>query len=126
MDRGYMDELNLKEGDVVECLNDCRALGSLTVGKQYTVGRDGLFEDDEGDRFAWSSATFEVVSRASQGPVRTVTRKEIVPGVYGVLEVAVVEDWVGIEMSVLGAGPEELRAAIATLVQIADALEDQA
>jgi hypothetical protein len=120
MERGHMEELSLKEGDVIECLDDYSALGSLTVGKKYTVGIDGLFEDDEGDRFAWSSATFKVVSRAVQGPVRTVTRKEIVPGVYGKVQV-----FGSLNVSTeLMQGAAELRAAISTLTQIADALED--
>ena len=57
----------------------------------------------------------------TQGPVRTVTRKEIVPGCYGIVHVATTGH-VGI--NTYSRNPAELRAAAATLIEIADALED--
>lgn len=70
----------------------------------------------------------DLVAEWSEGPVRTVTRKEIV---YGVFDSVLVNE--------TGAGgtlesvevlkvrtPSELRAAAATLIEIADALESQA
>ena len=58
---------------------------------------------------------------APTGPVRTVTRKEIVPGVYG--NVIVWNDGSG-DVSVINMRTAtELRAVIATLTEIADALE---
>ena len=59
---------------------------------------------------------------APTGPVRTVTRKEIVPGVYG--DVVVGDDH-GIFIPDTMHTAAELRAAITTLTEIADALEDQ-
>jgi len=60
-------------------------------------------------------------TEAPTGPVRTVTRKEIVPGVYG--NVIVWNDGSG-DVSVMNMRTAtELRAAIATLTEIADALE---
>ena len=63
----------------------------------------------------------DLIAEWQEGPVRTVTRKEIVPGCYGIVCV-----------SVSGAGilgysrdPAVLRAAAATLIEIADALEEQ-
>lgn len=88
----------------------------------------------------WHDASmFELV--ASTGPVRTVTRKEIVPGVYGRVKVA---DYVPEHMSGNAAihladrcgktGPAslhwlnatELRAAAVTFVELADALDEVA
>lgn len=65
---------------------------------------------------------------APTGPVRTVTRKEIVPGVYGsvVVGVRLQDGAIAVGFSVTGTAvlnPAELRAAIATLTEIADALE---
>jgi hypothetical protein len=60
----------------------------------------------------------------TQGPVRTVTRKEIVPGVYGCVKVHDPgSKFVRINMDD-ALGVAELRAAAATLIEIADALED--
>jgi hypothetical protein len=70
------------------------------------------------------------------GPVRTVTRKEIVPGIYGKLNVTgtyqksrVTLDWVTDDFytapPIVGLDASELRAAAATLTEIADALESQ-
>lgn len=58
----------------------------------------------------------------SDGPVRTVTRKEIVPGEYG--KVTVFDDGFVSVYSV--SNPVDIRAAAATLVEIADALEYKA
>ena len=58
---------------------------------------------------------------APTGPVRTVTRKEIVEGRYG--DVIVNESDVSVAWMNTA---DKVRAAIATLTEIADALEDQA
>ena len=73
----------------------------------------------------------DLVAEWSEGPVRTVTRKEIVPGTYG--RVAVGQPYgstvpVSVGSSILapwaqGLTPAELRAAAATFVELADALE---
>lgn len=76
-------------------------------------------------------------TKPETGPVRTVTRKEIVPGVYGVVSIheltsddgdpfiallgatSLKERTVHVEMSA-----KKLRTTIATLTEIADALEE--
>lgn len=60
------------------------------------------------------------------GPVRTVTRKEIVSGQYGIVKVDA-DRPTGNPRIIVSAVPtaSELRAAIATLTEIADALEEQ-
>ena len=66
-------------------------------------------------------------TEAPTGPVRTVTRKEIVPGVYG--RVRVYDETCEHGHVCMGLPPPyhwtatELRAAVATLSEIADALE---
>ena len=63
---------------------------------------------------------------AKKGPVRTVTRKEIVPGVYGKVTVHCAHGC-GVDLSFpsndLVWDASELRSAAETLIQIADALE---
>lgn len=55
----------------------------------------------------------------NEGPVRDVTRKEIVPGVYGIIHIS---DHHDIRL-VTSKDPAELRAAAAVLSQLAEALE---
>ena len=60
---------------------------------------------------------------AKEGPVRTVTKKEIVPGVYGAVEIYDGQSGrVGIKWHGF-TSRDELTAAIETLTQIRDALE---
>jgi len=78
----------------------------------------------DGHRFCADEHHTDLIAEwteAPTGPVRTVTRKEIVPGVYG--NVIVWNDGSG-DVSVMNMRTAtELRAAIATLTEIADALE---
>lgn len=65
----------------------------------------------------------DLVAEWTEGPVRTVTRKEIVPGDYGIVKVTTNPHvWVSIGVF-REQTPAELRAAAATLTEIADALE---
>lgn len=58
-------------------------------------------------------------------PVRTVTRKEIVPGVYGKVGIGSYQVD-AVEVSIDGfLTTSELRSAIATLTEIADAMDEQ-
>ena len=60
------------------------------------------------------------------GPVRTVTRKEIVPGTYGYVTTSGPND-AGVRITFPAArlNAAELRAAAAILTEIADALDEQ-
>lgn len=59
------------------------------------------------------------------GPVRTITRKEVVSGVYGAVTVRGVNDaGVGLVFCAARLSTAELRDAIATLSEIADAMEE--
>ena len=84
----------------------------------------------DGHRFCADEHHTDIIAEwteAPTGPVRTVTRKEIVPGVYG--RVRVYDETcehghvcMGLPASYHWTAPE-LRAAVATLSEIADALE---
>ena len=67
---GTLAELNVKPGDVVECVGLGRPSNShyVTFGKQYAILRDGWFIDDEGDLCRGHSNMFRIVSRASATP----------------------------------------------------------
>ena len=91
------------------------------VGRWDESGDDGYastFTVADGDLIApWTAAP--------TGPVRTVTRKEIVPGVYGGLEVGqAVNGLVFLAMPIANFGQESIDALIANLTVIRDALED--
>lgn len=83
-----------------------------------------VFTDSNGELRTRLKEEFDIVEE--QSPVRTVTRKEIVPGVYGAVHVTNLagcgivigipyKDW----------SPEELREAAHILNQIAEVLEDE-
>ena len=90
-------------------------------------GKEGLWRYDGFD--VWDYGKNNLIApwtTEPTGPVRTVTRKEIVPGVYGDVELAGDDTYsgaFGIRINTL-MDASRLRAAIATLTEIADALED--
>lgn len=126
METGTVREIGAKLGDVLErsdggdvghtfeVMDNCHLKVRYGSGDAQVISRG----------WYWNSCIFRIISRATPqpdltGPVRTVTRKEIVPGVYGKVQV-----FGSLNVSTeLMQGADELRAAIATLTQIADALE---
>ena len=126
-------ELNVKPGDVVECVADA-GLRNYVKGKQYTINSDGETIQEDGIAYNGSLSKFRIISRASDAPaspVRTVTRTEIVPGVYGIVDLAGVDkDMVQIRLQSTAAlktwfTASDLTAAIQTLTQILGAMEDK-
>ena len=117
-----------KVGDRVRCLENYGS--QFTAGKTYTVSgvtRDRIsVERDDGGSTSngWCSDRF--VLAATTGPIRTVTRREIVPGVYG--RVSVHDDYsVGFSTELDGRdAADELREAAHLFNQIAEVLEEQA
>lgn len=125
-------------------------MARLEVGKFYKT-RDGrkvgpVFMDGDNDPFVWfdqnggcwaidgedgnavgnigSKTSGDIIAEWTEepaGPVRTVTRKEIVPGTYG--RVRITNGGYVHVNSMKDAA--ELRAAIATLTEIADAMENK-
>ena len=135
-EQGTLKEIGAKVGDVVEMLSGDGAGEHLN--KTHTIQNDGrvLLDDsvyywghlqdteEDGEFGSW-----RIISRAPESPtspIRTVTRttKEIVPGVYGAVEVYNIDDGdqIGVTMD-CGMSPAELRVAAITLNEIADALE---
>lgn len=109
--------------------------------EHFVVDGLGLFTSD--GVFGWVSGgvrnapapSWDLIAEwtdAPTGPVRTVTKREIVPGTYsgGVTVVSADDLIAGCRVSIataLGhADAGQLRAAIATLTEIAGALEEQA
>lgn len=129
---------NFKAGDLVECLGD--VLDQFTKGKIYTVAdrvspeNDAVpvvMDDRGGMSNGWNARFFKPHLAAivhEDGPVRTetVTRKVIVPGTYGRV---VVDDATPTRATIYVAynslTAAEIRAAAATLTQLADALDEQ-
>jgi len=116
-----------KVGDKVRCKESYG--GQFTEGKIHTVKdtyADGfrllVERDDNGStENGWSSDRFELANDNS--PIRTVTRREIVPGEYldGGLEIfddgsVIVRDWTATTL---------LRAAARIFNEIADVLDEQ-
>jgi hypothetical protein len=107
----------------------------FTHGATYEVlcdeSEDGQFriQDDTGNgRHHWTNEPdFYAHFERADGPIRT--RKEIVPGIYGVVSVGFRNgdrDKPEVAVAYASHSPADLRAAAATLTEIADALESQA
>lgn len=125
---------------------DGRKVGPMSVWRAYTDEDGGPLFDCEGGEFSgnyWSSdgsngepdvindPDFDLIAEWGEGPVRTVTRKEIVPGTYGVLSVKEVAPWHSGDAPVAHVcipphhlPASELRAAAATFIELADALDE--
>lgn len=135
---GTLEELKVQPGDVVKWTDTSRerTIAGWKDGKCFATDQKlGGWESMRTD------CKWTLVSRAKPAsPVRTVTRKEIVPGVYGRIDIIggpykdghVCLDLVDGDGDRDGSGiayylsATELRAAIATLTEIAQALEEQA
>lgn len=91
---GALRSLNIKPGDVVECV--AAFTDFFTTGKHYTVTERGHLIDDEGDEWLPGSKTFRVVSRASDAPklLRDMTDAEIGALVRAYYSGAVLEVWI--------------------------------
>ena len=121
--KGTLKEIGAKVGDVVEYIET----GNATT---ITHMMDGAFYGTGINTKSpyCSRSIFRIISRASDkpaSPVRTVTRKEIVPGVYGEVKVhdpgsKYVRINIDAAMDITS-----LTAAIETLTQIRDAMEDK-
>lgn len=137
---GTMKEIGAQVGDVVALVKwgeKWDEFNSFSREKQYTVGHDCIYSGngylmlrDCGD-----DKHFRIISRANQaqtGPVRTVTRHEIVPGVYGrvaigraaggTVPLGLIDDSGDFDLAAR-LDADELTAAIATLTAIRDAMQ---
>lgn len=112
-----------KVGDRVRALES--VLGQFTAGHVYSVlDCDSCMvrinADDSGKRNGWGIEKFELAASCGAcSPIRTVTRREIVPGVYG--SVTVHND---MSVTVGRLDADKAREAAHILNQIAEVLED--
>lgn len=103
-------------------------IGFETIVDEVFPNKKGFwYHGEDGSRMNSNSLEdWKIVDNS--GPVRTVTRKEIVPGHYDVVQVLGVKD--GLVQIRLNDDPDEfysaseIRAAIATLTELADALDE--
>lgn len=84
---------------------------------------------DSGEVIRDKKSDGDIVALWDEGPVRTVTRREIVPGVYGRVNVGRKGDGAGftkvpVSMEYLFYSAEELREAAHLFNQLAEALND--
>jgi hypothetical protein len=114
------DKVTFKEG--IECRNNWVPSG--TIGEVRKVWEGGDTVEVSVDKNMWIAYAHQIthVPTSPVGPVRTVTRKEIVPGKYGIVKVASTK-CIGIPFYIHTTA--ELRAAAATLLEIAEALEEE-
>lgn len=77
-----------------------------------------MFTDDKGHHHFAPRNNFDIVE--DNRPIRTVTRREVVPGKYGIVTI---KECGFIHINAMGT-PEKLREAAHILNQIAEALED--
>lgn len=116
-----------KAGDRVRCITKNWGNCCYEPDKIYTVKRvcdngriitdaDGAGNGENG----WDDYNFELVS---QSPIRTVTKREIVSGTYGIVTVSAPK-----RISIFNDtyGPVALRNAAQTLIEIADYLDENA
>lgn len=133
---GTLAELNVKPGDVVECVKAGDDRWFYGVGSKDKVSAYGGWLGIGSIFLHEVKGTFRIISRASDGPVRevNVVRKEIVPGSYGHIWVERADNGMGMVMlgmrnnalkklPSVGLSAAELTAAIATLTEIRDAME---
>ena len=110
---GTLEEIGAQVGDVV-------GYGGSFYYTIMTGKRLKCVSGELVDYKYWDSATcFSIITRAAKSPVRTVTRKEVVPGEYGRVQV-----FDGGAVSVTYCPYSDLTAAIATLTEIRDAMQD--
>lgn len=117
---GTLEEIGAQVGDVVECFS--------WIGEFYRAGSQYPVVDENGEigksiEIDDPCGKWRIVTRAEKSPVRTVTRKEIVPGVYGRVTAERLDnaDWCFEVKSMRTAS--DLTAAIKTLTEIRDAMQ---
>ena len=135
--QGTLKDIGAQVGDVVALVKwggKWDAFNDFARDKRYTVGDDRI---DSGSGYIMihdcgDDKLFRIISRANPtGPVRTVTRTEIVPGVYGIVDLAGVDkDMVQIRLQSTAAlktwfTASDISYAIQTLTQILGAMEDK-
>jgi hypothetical protein len=115
---GTLEEIGAQAGDVVEYHGGGVPGGHRTVASDKP-NSNGWWMATDGYEMGQSSPYWRIVTRAAKSPIRTVTRKEVVPGEYGRVQV-----FDGGAVSVTYCPYSDLTAAIATLTEIRDAMQE--
>lgn len=124
-------ENKFKVGDRVEIVN-------VVENKKRHEGVIFTIDSDEGElrgEQSWSGkdnpspyrfreSELRLVAPATSSPIRTVTRREIVPGVYGPIKVGK-DGAIDFDRYVWRNDPDQLREAARIFNEIADVLEEQ-
>lgn len=130
-----MSELRIVEGRFYKT-RDGQKVGPLRRGENdndaYWVSPRGQLGGGYGcawyeDGVFWrvNESPNDLVAEWVDSPVRTVTRKEIVPGVYGIVEVGDADrNEVAVSLDAGWHKADELRAAATVLNELADALSE--
>lgn len=106
-----------------------RKVGPMARHEYGWTADDGFrIYDADGKRvlgFGTPEPTDLVAEWADEGPVRTVTRQEIIPGTYDGVKVGErIENFVSVEFHVLLADADQIERAAAVLTALAGALRD--
>ena len=126
---GTLEEIGAQVGDVVEYYGCGIPGGHRTVASDKPNAQGYWTATDTYD-MGQDSPHWRIITKAAKSPVRTVTRKEIVPGMYGRVNVAdTAGQWIEIEF-ICEYGhtgrprltASDLTAAIKTLTEIRDAM----
>ena len=127
--QGTLKDIGAKHGDRVQDRNGDEADVVMHDGKLLVLYQGWLDPQPRNGHDGYC-----IISRASDAPaspVRTVTRTEIVPGVYGIVDLAGVDkDMVQIRLQSTAAlktwfTASDISYAIQTLTQILGAMEDK-
>lgn len=125
-----------KVGDRVQVTADIDATGTVNAVKENTIQVYWDGQENGDSNVFWPDRGFSLIE--SNSPIRTVTRKEIVAGKYGAVDVAeckvensaavlIAMDWFGFDGKESGHAvldADQLREAAHVLNQIAEALDE--
>lgn len=120
-----------KVGDSVRVVADCsRGIArTYLIGQEFTIGQaEGMWGGEQAwslvpsNGYRWKESELELIPAS---PIRTVSRREIVPGVYGATEVG--DEFVRTTVWLYGdTTADDLREAAHLFNQLAEVLEENA
>lgn len=115
----------MKIGDKYMFIGEPNKHGFYTKGKVYEITNifeGGLYmEDNFGKAHSWNEESVNEKFEPVSSPIRTVTRREVVPGQYGIVYISSANEvWIAASKHTV----EELREAAHILNQIAEVLEE--
>lgn len=120
----------MKIGDKYRFIGEPNKHGFYTKGKVYEITNifeGGLYmEDNFGKSHSWNEESVNEKFEPASSPIHTVTRREIVAGEYGCVDVDVYSGGMSVvvDFSTVRHDAEQLREAAHLLNQIAEVLEE--